>query len=146
MAVVSDDHAQAHLCVENVGADGLRLFSPAEIKRNDGRDGRAFWAVVDGFVVDATAFVDSHPGGLRKLLSTDDANTGATGKAFGFSLSKGCGAASPLSGVIDRPSLGATRTSRRRASGSTTASARSSAAARTSSSSTAAGPSRSSAN
>ena len=142
MAVVSDDHAQAHLCVENVGADGLRLFSPAEIKRNDGR---AFWAVVDGFVVDATAFVDSHPGGLKKLLSTDDANTGATGKAFGFSLSKGCGAASSLSGVIDRPPLGATRTSRRRASGSTTASARSSAAARTSSSSTAAGPSRSSA-
>ncbi|KAH8061857.1 hypothetical protein JL722_3814 [Aureococcus anophagefferens] len=89
MAVVSDDHAQAHLCVENVGADGLRLFSPAEIKRNDGRDGRAFWAVVDGFVVDATAFVDSHPGGLKKLLSTDDANTGATGKAFGFHSPKG---------------------------------------------------------
>ena len=69
-----------------VGADGLRLFSSAEIKRNDGRDGRAFWAVVDGFVVDATAFVDSHPGGLRKLLSTDDANTGATGKAFGLCM------------------------------------------------------------
>ncbi|KAH8055813.1 hypothetical protein JL721_10126 [Aureococcus anophagefferens] len=98
MAVVSDDHAQAHLCVENVGADGLRLFSPAEIKRNDGRDGRAFWAVVDGFVVDATAFVDSHPGGLRKLLSTDDANTGATGKAFGFSLSKGRNAHFPQTG------------------------------------------------
>ena len=38
----------------------------------------SFWAVIDGFVVDASEFVDKHPGGLRKLLSADSPAAGAT--------------------------------------------------------------------
>ena len=45
--------------------------------------------MIDGWVVDATDFLDSHPGGIRKLLSTDMAAVGATGKPFGFSFTQG---------------------------------------------------------
>ena len=67
---------------------------PLEIPRDqvrayDGKSGSAYWAVVDGYVVDATSFLDSHPGGLRKLLSADTPAAGATGGEFGFSLSRG---------------------------------------------------------
>ena len=40
-------------------------------------------------VVDATQFIDTHPGGLRKLMSTDDAGIGAGPEAFSFSFSRG---------------------------------------------------------
>ena len=66
------------------------------MKEHGGRE--SFWAVIDGFVVDATDFVDSHPGGLRKLLSTDSAASGATGKPFGFSFSRGKNAHFPATG------------------------------------------------
>jgi hypothetical protein len=48
-----------------------------------------FWAVIDGWVVDATEFLTTHPGGRRKLLSTNVASEGVTGQDFGFSLSRG---------------------------------------------------------
>ena len=54
--------------------------------------------VVDGFVVDATAFVDTHPGGLRKLMSTDDAGIGAGPDRFSFSFSRGRNAHFPDTG------------------------------------------------
>ena len=48
--------------------------------------------------MDATEFVDSHPGGLKKLLETDEAKIGATGEPFGFSFSKGRNAHFPGTG------------------------------------------------
>ena len=51
-----------------------------------------------GWVVDASEFLTNHPGGLRKLLSTDKAKTGATGKPFGFSFSRGRNAHFPDTG------------------------------------------------
>ena len=65
-----------------------RLISEEEVdQHNDAKVG--FWAVIDGYVVDATAFLDAHPGGLKKLLSADSAAAGATGSRYGFSFSKG---------------------------------------------------------
>ena len=104
VAVVSDDHADESLCVANMAvptskaAPSPHLISPEELRQHNGRNGVAFWAVVDGFVVDATAFEDAHPGGLKKLLSTDSAATGATGKPFGFSFSRGRNAHFPDTG------------------------------------------------
>ena len=78
MARVSDDHADPSLCVADMASPkksggrqraAPRLISQEEVKQHSGKDGGSFWAVVDSFVVDATAFVDSHPGGLKKLLS-----------------------------------------------------------------------------
>ena len=101
MAVVSADHAQEHLCAENLtvkrASAGPRLISPEEVKQHSGK-GESFWAVIDGFVVDCTEFVDTHPGGLRKLLSADDPATGATGRPFGFSFSRGRNAHFPDTG------------------------------------------------
>ena len=64
----------------------------------DNSSGRLEHVAVDGFVVDATAFVGSHPGGLKKLLSSDAAATGATGREFGFSFSRGRNAHFPDTG------------------------------------------------
>lgn len=75
-----------------------RQISEQEVTRNDGRDGRLLWAVIDGYVVDASKMADGHPGGLRKILSANDAATGWTGKAFGFSLSRGANAHFPKTG------------------------------------------------
>ena len=104
MAVVSDDHADesfnvAHLAspVGHRSAEP-RSISPAEVKQHNGQQGASFWAVIDGFVVDASEFVDTHPGGLKKLLSTDAAGTGATGESFGFSFSRGRNAHFPETG------------------------------------------------
>ena len=89
-AVVSSDHADESANVQHLAKrEKLRLISPAEVRQHSGRDGCDFWAVIDGFVVDASEFVDTHPGGLKKLLSTDSSETGATGKPFGFSFSRG---------------------------------------------------------
>ena len=68
---------------------GPRAFSQLDISQNDGQEGRRFWCVVDGFVCDVSEFVDSHPGGLRKLLSANTPAAGATGQMFGFSFSRG---------------------------------------------------------
>lgn len=61
------------------------MITAEEVKEHngEGEDG-SFWCCVDGFVVDATSFLDSHPGGLRKLLSSDSAEVGHTGQPFGF--------------------------------------------------------------
>ena len=99
-AVVSDDHADPSLCAEALAASSAgrpRPISAEEVKRHGTKTD--FWAVVDGYVVDATEFCKSHPGGLRKLLSTDDAATGATGAAFGFSFSRGRNAHFPGTGA-----------------------------------------------
>lgn len=63
--------------------------SSSKKKNNNHNSKNTFWCVVDGFVVEATTFVDEHPGGLKKIMSTDEPNIGATGKAFGFSLGRG---------------------------------------------------------
>ena len=99
-AVVSADHAGECECVQHLAAAaGPRtIITPEEIKQHNGKDGSSFWAAIDGFVVDATAFVDSHPGGLPKLLSADAASTGATGQEFGFSFSRGRNAHFPGTG------------------------------------------------
>ena len=79
-------------------AAGPRPISPAELEENDGQDGHRFWCVIDGFVCDATAFADSHPGGLRKLMSANTSEAGATGRPFGFSFSRGPNAHFPKTG------------------------------------------------
>ena len=71
-------------------------MEPEEVEQH--RSKESFWCVVDGFVVDATAFVDTHPGGLRKLMSTDDAGIGAGPDAFSFSFSRGRNAHFPDTG------------------------------------------------
>mmetsp|Transcript_19454 Transcript_19454/g.57576 ORF Transcript_19454/g.57576 Transcript_19454/m.57576 type:complete len:133 (-) Transcript_19454:8-406(-) len=98
MAVVSDDHADETLNVSNLdgGAASTRWIKPDEVREHKSKE--SFWAVVDGFVVDATEFVRSHPGGLRKLLQTDDPDVGATGEEFGFSFSRGRNAHFPHTG------------------------------------------------
>ena len=48
--------------------------------------------------MDATEFADTHPGGLRKLLSTNDAEAGVTDRPFGFSFSRGRNAHFPATG------------------------------------------------
>ena len=89
-AVVSSDHAGEDSSVEHLAASsGPRTIAPDEVREHNGKSGSSFWAVVDGFVVDATAFIDTHPGGLRKLMSTDDAGIGAGPDAFSFSFSRG---------------------------------------------------------
>jgi hypothetical protein len=120
MAVVSDDHAHESMCREAstilsssssrlvlLGKQQPRPISPEDILEHNRQDdddvGRPggpppFWAVVDGWVVDATEFVESHPGGLRKLMSTDMAEVGATGGTHGFSFSRGKNAHFPDTG------------------------------------------------
>ena len=109
MARVSSDHAGESLCAEKLTSAAKfskggpaakpRLISADEVRQHNGKAGSSFWAVIDGFVVDASSFVDSHPGGLKKLLSADDASTGHTGKPFGFSFSRGRNAHFPQTGM-----------------------------------------------
>ena len=100
-AVVSDDHADesnnvAHLA-QSSGAP--RPIAPEEVtKHNEQSDEGSYWAVVDGFVVEAGEFLDAHPGGLTKLLSSNAGAVGATGKPFGFSFSRGRNAHFPDTG------------------------------------------------
>eukprot|EP00434_Breviolum_minutum_P028189 symbB.v1.2.024938.t2/scaffold2396.1/size80221/4 len=104
MAVVSDDHADESLNMQSPTILSSvkrqpRLITAAEVQEHNGRDlDGTFWAVVDGWVVDATAFLKTHPGGLKKLLQIDDASIGASGKPFGFSFSKGRNAHFPETG------------------------------------------------
>ena len=106
MAVVSDDHADESTCAAHAAAPCSgpqpRPISREAVKRHSKEP---FWAVIDGFVVDATAFVDTHPGGLKKLLSTDAAAVGATGEEFGFSLSRGRNAHFPGTGKCFRSGI-----------------------------------------
>ena len=108
MAKVSDDHADESTNVEHLAkacrTDGQqsgppqpRLISAEEVEKHNGRDGE-LWAVIDSFVVDASEFLNSHPGGLKKLLSTDSTAAGATGRPFGFSFSRGKNAHFPATG------------------------------------------------
>lgn len=98
---MADDHADESTCVAGMAPLNSRRkprsISPDELKLHSGADG-SFWAVVDGFVVDASEFVDTHPGGLRKLLSTNSPAAGASGSSFGFSFSRGRNAHFPDTG------------------------------------------------
>lgn len=99
-AVVSDDHADPSLAVDGLRvAKGTtpRLISAEEVEAH-GEDASTFWAVVDTFVVDATEMVNSHPGGLKKLLLTNSAAAGATSNPYSFSFSKGKNAHFPDTG------------------------------------------------
>ena len=95
-AVISSDHADESLNQSSSAAEAHRCIRPEEVEQH--RSKESFWCVVDGFVVDATAFVDTHPGGLRKLMSTDDAGIGAGPDAFSFSFSRGRNAHFPDTG------------------------------------------------
>eukprot|EP00756_Hemistasia_phaeocysticola_P008301 Hpha_TRINITY_DN14576_c0_g1::TRINITY_DN14576_c0_g1_i1::g.46723::m.46723 len=72
-----------------------RIFTPEEIEANNKQRGDSvkkhlpFLAVIDGYVVDATDFIDTHPGGVSKLLSVNSKAAGWTREKFGFSFSKG---------------------------------------------------------
>ncbi len=62
-------------------------FSADEVQAHC-QDG-LFWAVLDGFVVDASDLIEHHPGGIKKILSANAPHAGATGQASGFSFSRG---------------------------------------------------------
>ncbi len=104
MAVVSDDHGDESLNTEGLNsqaANGIPLISAAAIQENNKKiasKDKAYWAVVDGFVVDATDFLDTHPGGLQKLLQSNAASAGYTGNPFGFSFTRGKNAHFPETG------------------------------------------------
>eukprot|EP00948_MAST-09A_sp_MAST-9A-sp1_P002298 g2298.t1 len=91
LSVISSDHADESLNTSSIQATKgkPRVYTPQEVRDHEGKNGQAFYGVVDGFVVDATEFLDSHPGGLKKLMAVDNPKTGATGKAFGFSFTRG---------------------------------------------------------
>ena len=93
-----EESAVVLFCRRKMPPVGPRAFSQEDLAQNDGQDGRRFWCVVDGFVCDATEFVGSHPGGLRKLLSANTPAAGATGQMFGFSFSRGPNAHFPRTG------------------------------------------------
>ena len=105
-AVVSSDHADPPLREDPVRSSVEQRWWQAGALPHIGRGSRAhsggssgeFWCVVDGFVVDATDFVDNHPGGMRKLLSTNRADAGADGRPFSFSFSRGRNAHFPDTG------------------------------------------------
>ena len=98
---IASDHADERTCAEGMVVSKEhqrpRPISADEVRQRNGDNGD-FWAVVDGFVVDATEFIDRHPGGLRKLLSANSASAGATGHSFGFSFSRGRNAHFPDTG------------------------------------------------
>ena len=65
----------------------------------------SYWAVIDGFVVDSTDYINKHPGGKKKLLMTNDPTTGSTGKPYTFSFSKGRNAHFPETARIFRDAV-----------------------------------------
>ena len=98
---MSDDHAHERFCAEGLSLPASaspRVITHDEVRQHNGRGGENFWAVVDGYVVDATDMVNSHLGGLKKLLTTDAPGVGASGKAFGFSFTRGRNAHFPETG------------------------------------------------
>ena len=104
LSVISSDHGDESLCAASLEHDQEknqprpRAITADEVRRQNGDGDNAFYAVVDGFVVDATDFLDAHPGGLKKLLAADNPSTGATGGEFGFSFSRGRNAHFPGTG------------------------------------------------
>ena len=124
MAVVSDDHADESYNVTNLttGDDdddadqavSIRLFRSEEINEHNNNsnsgstsdESSSFWAVIDGFVVDASDFINKHPGGRKKILSTNDVATGYTQtQPFEFSFSKGHNAHFPGTAKIFREGI-----------------------------------------
>lgn len=114
MAVVSNDHADESYNMEDYNIpsskcltskkdetqrdnilSGIRIFSSEEIESHNRSEqssptSSSFWACIDGFVVDASDFLQKHPGGKKKILQTNDPNTGyKRGVPFSFSFSKG---------------------------------------------------------
>jgi hypothetical protein len=93
-SVVSTDHADSSLSVDAyfsiLGGPAVepRMITADEVRSQNNPNG-AFWAVVDNYVVDCTEMIDTHPGGISKLLSADTPAAGATGNSFGFSFSRG---------------------------------------------------------
>ena len=88
-------------CLNTDDEDELPLeFTPEQVRAKNGKNGEKLWVVIDGYVVDATDFANSHPGGISKILSTDSKRSGYTGKEFGFSLSKGRNAHFPRTAKI----------------------------------------------
>jgi hypothetical protein len=79
----------------SIQATTPRLITAEEIHENNKGQNttmgvtKQFWTVIDGWVVDATELVTRHPGGRRKLLSTNSASEGVTGQDFGVSLGRG---------------------------------------------------------
>ena len=70
MARVADDHAGESFNVEHLASGKLapRTITREEVKQHSSASGD-FWAVIDGFVVDASDMVNTHPGGLRKMCA-----------------------------------------------------------------------------
>lgn len=85
---------------DDVSSATLEAISKEKVRQNDGLNGRSLWTVIDGYVVDATDFAKYHPGGLGKILATDEKQTGWTGEEFGFSLTRGQNAHFPKTGRI----------------------------------------------
>ncbi|GMH82322.1 hypothetical protein TrVE_jg11846 [Triparma verrucosa] len=100
MAVVSSDHSTPGMSCEDLSSANelIRIFTPSDIEKYNKAYSEGFYAVIEGFVVDAMGMVNSHPGGLKKLMQTNLKGVGYTGKDFGFSFSKGRNAHFPGTG------------------------------------------------
>jgi hypothetical protein len=83
------DHCWNAVMAEQENSSSSLVLTKEQVRKNDGLEGRPLWTVIDGYVVDCTEFAKFHPGGLRKILATDEKQTGWTGEEFGFSLSRG---------------------------------------------------------
>ena len=78
-------------------SDGMnRYFTIEQVQKHNiqhNQDGNvtSFWCCIDGFVVDATEYLNTrvHPGGQKKVLQTNDAKIGNDNKPMSFSFSKG---------------------------------------------------------
>ena len=81
---------------------GVVVIDSKKFTLYDLNGGNVKWEAkkIDGYVVDATDFARYHPGGLRKILATDEKQTGWTGEEFGFSLTRGQNAHFPKTGRI----------------------------------------------
>eukprot|EP00468_Gymnochlora_sp_CCMP2014_P003191 CAMPEP_0167761834 /NCGR_PEP_ID=MMETSP0110_2-20121227/12403_1 /TAXON_ID=629695 /ORGANISM="Gymnochlora sp., Strain CCMP2014" /LENGTH=149 /DNA_ID=CAMNT_0007648583 /DNA_START=45 /DNA_END=490 /DNA_ORIENTATION=+ len=106
MAVVSADHGSedlnpSHISISSKQTYTPRPFYPSDIHEHNKDEKNSFLGIIDGYVCDCSNFVNDkkmHPGGIKKLLSTNEAKIGATGKDFGFSFTRGRNAHFPDTG------------------------------------------------
>ena len=91
------DQLSVHISTVNLNSVDTslapRMITADEMKEHNSDD--SYWVVIEGWVVDATAFVAHHPGGYTKIHSANSAAAGATGKPYGFSFHEGYNSHNP---------------------------------------------------
>ena len=91
-SVISSDHADDSLntssLLKDCSNDGDTIVKPRKITKEEVRKSK-YLVVIDGYVINCFEFLKEHPGGIKKILATNQSNVGATGKEFGFSFTRG---------------------------------------------------------